>query len=224
MPEELSAPEPRGPRPFPRVRPSSDPLPPRGPVPAPPELALLTTLGECCSDSRRGARIDAIVIHTTDSADEPGDADLRRLFRFFLRTGLATHVANDAEGNSIRLVPDALLAYHATYWNVSTVGIEQVGDDIFTRARWFTRRPQLDTTARWIAYWARRYRVPIRRCVVSGIGYNRRRKGRVIAGRIDRRGVCSHAQLDPRNRKDPGRGYPWDYVLAKAREIARAAG
>jgi hypothetical protein len=224
VPEELEEPEPRTPRPFPRVAPSADPLPPEQPVPAPPPLALLTTLGDCCSESRQGRRIDAIVIHTTESADEPGDADLRRLYRFFLRRRLATHVADDATGTSIRLVPDALLAYHATYWNVSTVGIEQVGDDGFSRATWFARRPQLDTTARWVAYWARRYRIPIRRCVVDGIRYNRRKKGRVIAGRIVKRGVCSHAQLDPRNRKDPGRGYPWDYVLAKAREIARAAG
>jgi N-acetyl-anhydromuramyl-L-alanine amidase AmpD len=57
--------------------------------------------------------------------------------------------------------------------------------------------------------------------VVAGLRYNR--NDRVVAGTIVKRGVCSHAELDPRNRDDPGPRYPWDYVLAKAREIASRA-
>jgi len=179
---------------------------------------LAASLGDCCSEPRGGLPVDAIVLHATELPNEPGIRDLRRLASFFARSALATQVANDAAGNSSRMVADDRLVYHATYWNPTTVGIEQMGYSSYTREQWTDRRPQLDSTARWVAYWARSYRIPIRRCVVSGIRYSKRK--RVVAGEIVKRGVCSHAQLDPRNRDDPGPGYPWGYVLAKAREIA----
>jgi N-acetyl-anhydromuramyl-L-alanine amidase AmpD len=204
------------------MRPSLDPLPPTGPVPPEPRTAVLAPLGKCCSEPRGPAPVDAIVVHVTESPDRPGTTDLTKLARFLAGKGLAAHAADDAEGNSSRMVADDRLAYHATYWNVGTVGIEQVAYANLNRKQWLVdRRAQLDTTAAWIAYWAREYRIPIRRCVVAGLRYNRRK--RVVAGAMVKRGVCSHAQLDPRNRDDPGPRYPWDYVLAKAREIASRA-
>jgi N-acetylmuramoyl-L-alanine amidase len=207
---------------LPRVPASLDPPAPELPVPAAPATSVLAPLGKCCSAPREGAPIDAIVVHVTESNDRPGTTDLSKLARFLAGRGLAAHAANDAEGNSSRMVADDRLAYHATYWNRATVGIEQVAYADVPRDRWLReRRPQLDSTAAWIAYWAREYRIPIRRCVVTGLRYNRRK--RVIAGTIVKRGVCSHAELDPRNRDDPGPGYPWGYVLAKARQIASRA-
>ena len=207
---------------FPWVEPSTDPLPPQQPVPSAPRASVVTSLGRCCSESREGRPIDAIVLHTTESSDEPGLRDLLRLVRFFARSELGAHVADDAEGNSSRNVRDALMAYHATYWNAATLGIEQIGAASFTRSQWLRRPRQLEATAAWIAHWARQYRIPIRRCVVGGIGYNRH--NRVVRGAILRRGVCSHSELDPRNRDDPGAGYPWRDVLSRARSIARSAG
>ncbi len=207
-------------RPLPRVRPSADPPGRAGPVPAAPALALEVALGDCCSEPRARLPVDAIVLHATELPDEPGIGDLSRHARFFSRSNLATQAANDAAGNSSRMVAEDRLAYHATYWNATTVGIEQMGYSRFTRAQWGARRAQLESTARWVAYWARSYRIPIRRCRVTGIRYNRRK--RVVAGEIVKRGVCSHSELDPRNRDDPGRGYPWGYVLARARAVAGA--
>jgi N-acetylmuramoyl-L-alanine amidase len=206
---------------FPVVMPSTDSRVPERPVPATPAAAFETSLGACCSEGRHGRPIDAIVVHTTEIPDDPGIRDLVGLAHFFERSTLGAHVADDAEGNTIRMVDDSLMAYHSTYWNVTTLGIEQMGFSVFSRSQWLARPAQLETTAHWIAHWARRYRIPIRRCVVDGISYNRR--DRVISGRFVRRGICSHAQLDPRNRDDPGRGYPWDVVLSQARAIARAA-
>ena len=207
---------------LPRVPPSTEPLAAPKPVPGEPATSVLAPLGDCCSEPRGAYPIDAIVIHVTESPDRPGTADLSKLARFLAGRGLAAHAADDAEGNSARMVADDRLAYHATYWNRGTVAIEQVAYATLTRGQWLKeRRPQLDTTAAWIAHWARLYRIPIRRCQVAGLRYNRRK--RVIAGTIVKRGVCSHAELDPRNRDDPGPGYPWDYVLSKAVEIASRA-
>jgi hypothetical protein len=208
----------RGRRALPRAAASQDALAPALPVPAEPVARLVVPLGRCCSESRAGSPVDAIVLHATEQGDRAGPADLLALARFFRRAGLATHVADDAQGTSIRMVGDDRLAYHATFWNDVTVGIEQMGFSSFTRAQWLARPAQLETTARWVAHWARRYRIPIRRCAVTGLRYDR--NDRVSGGTIVRRGVCSHAQLDPRNRDDPGRGYPWDVVLARARALA----
>lgn len=219
------------PRPKPRRRPrrpppkagvSPDPLPPREPVPPAPDAADQVLPAKCCSEPRRGRRIDAIVLHTTESADRPGFSDLARLARYLVRVARSAHVANDGEGYSSRMVADGRSAYHATYWNISTLGLEQVGFARFGTGDWRERPVQLESTARWIAHWARAHRIPIRRCEVEGLRYNRNR--RVVAGVIVKRGICSHGQIDPRNRTDPGREYPWDAVLARAREIAAAAG
>jgi N-acetyl-anhydromuramyl-L-alanine amidase AmpD len=192
-------------------------------VPSAPNADVVTPLGRCCSERRRaGSPIDAIVLHSTESADEPGLGDLHRVARLLERSERGVHVANDLEGNSSRVVADARMAYHATYWNATTLGIEQIGFAKFSRADWLASEAQLESTARWIAHWARRYRIPIRRCAVAGIRYNRRK--RVVAGQIVRRGICSHGELDPRNRSDPGSRYPWAEVLARVRAIARAAG
>jgi N-acetyl-anhydromuramyl-L-alanine amidase AmpD len=208
-------------RPPPRAGVSPDPLPAQGPVPPAPDSGDQRLPDECCSEARGGRRIDAIVLHSTETPDRRGFADLARLARYFVGARKSAHVATDGEGYSSRMVPDDRSAYHATYWNISTLGLEQAGYASFGDEAWLARPVQLEATARWIAHWAARYRIPIRRCEVTGLRYNRRR--RVVAGVIVRRGICSHGQVDPRNRSDPGDGYPWDAVLARARAIVADA-
>jgi N-acetylmuramoyl-L-alanine amidase len=207
-------------KPQPRAGVSPDPLPPQGRVPPAPS-AIQALLPACCSEPRNGRQIDAIVLHSTEQPDAPHTGDLAKLTRYFAAAQKSSHVADNADGASVRLVADDRIAYHATYWNVSTVGIEQVGFSAFSRLAWMKRPAQLETTARWIAHWAGLYRIPIRRCVVAGLRYNPK-SNRVIAGQIVQRGVCTHAQVDPHNRDDPGAGYPFDAVLARARAIVAA--
>jgi hypothetical protein len=208
-------------RPLPKVAPSPDRLAPRTAVPPPPDAADQHLPPNCCSESRRGRRVDAIVVHTTESADSRGFGELARLARYFVRVRRSAHVAVDGEGYSSRMVDDARSAYHASYWNVGTLGIEQVGYASFDIDAWAKRPVQLEAAARWIAHWAARHRIPIERCEVAGLRYNRNR--RVVAGAIVRRGICTHDQVDPRNRDDPGAGYPLDAVLRRARAVAAAA-
>jgi len=216
------APRRRPRRPPPRAGVSPDPRPPQGPVPPAPAMRPLLLAEACCSEPRRGRQVDAIVLHTTEIAERRGFDDLFRLATFLARVRRSAHVVNDADGLSARMVLDERIAYHSTYWNVSTVGLEQMGFAAFTGADWRARAVQLENSARWIAHWAGRHRIPIRRCEVTGLRYNRTK--RVVAGTIVRRGVCSHAQLDPRNRHDPGAAYPWESVLRRARAIVAQAG
>jgi N-acetyl-anhydromuramyl-L-alanine amidase AmpD len=214
---------PRRQKPQPRAKTSPDPLPAQGSIPNAPSAFDVFLPGDCCSEPRGGRQIDAIVIHTTEQSNQKGNRDLALLANYFAKAGKSSHVANDQDGTSIRLVPDDRVAYHSTFWNVSSVGIEQMGFSATSRADWLRdHRAQLESTAHWIAYWAARYRIPIRHCEVAGLKYNKNK--RVVAGVLVKRGVCSHAQLDPVNRDDPGRGYPWDFVLGRARAIAAAAG
>jgi peptidoglycan hydrolase-like protein with peptidoglycan-binding domain len=87
----------------------------------------------------------------------------------------------------------------------------------WSRSYWLDRQGwMLDSIAGWIAEEARAYGLPIVKLSASqaqGTG----------------RGVCSHADLGGwgsggAGRSDPGAGFPWDYVLAKASGTKPPAG
>lgn len=162
----------------------------------------------------RWTGIGAIVVHTTEGFDRdeaPSHVNgLHDLGSFFANPSsqVASHVANDRNGASARFVADNLRAWHVGRHNTYSLGIEQLGFARFTRAQWLHRKAQLDSTAAWIAYWSVKYKIPIRRCTTAA------------NGDLKTHGVCSHGQLDPRNRSDPGAGYPFDYVIARARSLA----
>jgi N-acetyl-anhydromuramyl-L-alanine amidase AmpD len=168
------------------------------------------------NQSARTTPIRYIILHTTEGWDyeSPRDRGLRATLSYFHGNarGVSVHVVTDRYGQSGRSVPDAGKAFHAADDNTYSLGIEQIGYAAYTRAQWLARKPQLDAAAAWIAYWNAKYKIPIRRCVAT-------RYGQVIVT-----GVCSHGQVEPRYRTDPGPGYPWDYVLARARLLAGSAG
>ena len=166
--------------------------------------------------SARSTPIRYIILHTTEGWDYswPRDRGLRAALSYFHANfrGVSVHVVTDRYGQSGRSVPDALKAYHARDDNTYSLGIEQIGYAAYTRAQWLARKPQLDAAAAWIAYWKAKYQIPIRRCVTTS------------DGRVTVTGVCSHGQVEPRYRTDPGAGYPWDYVLTRARLLAGNGG
>jgi N-acetylmuramoyl-L-alanine amidase len=166
--------------------------------------------------SARVTPIRYIILHTTEGWDYgwPRDRGLRAALSYFHANarGVSVHIVTDRFGQSGRSVPDTLKAYHARDDNTYSLGIEQIGYAAYTRPQWLARKPQLDATAAWIADWNAKYKIPIRRCITTGYG------------RVTTAGVCSHGQVEPCCRTDPGRGYPWDYVLARARLLAGSAG
>lgn len=157
-------------------------------------------------------RTELIVLHTTESRDRPGVVDLGSLAAWFdrRRARASSQVGNDRAGASVRMVDDDQVAWTQMRFNAVSVSIEQIGYARFSREQWMTRRlAQLNNTAAWIAYWADRYGLPIRRAVTS--------RGQVLAP-----GVAAHSQLGRPGggHDDPGPGYPWDYVLRTAQQIS----
>ncbi|HXR30818.1 MAG TPA: peptidoglycan recognition family protein [Solirubrobacterales bacterium] len=166
--------------------------------------------------SRDGKRPSIIVLHTTEGHNRPGVGDLADLAAFFDRTSTqaSSHIANDAEGHDCRMVPDSRKAWTQAELNSVALSIEQIGFAAQGKGDWFGDAPhQLANTARWIAWWSKKYGIPIRRGVVSGTT-------------VLKSGVCSHKQLGAAGggHVDPGTAYPFEYVLDLARVFASRRG
>lgn len=157
--------------------------------------------------SRRGSKPRIIVLHITVSHNRAGLADLDSILEFFDRpaTQASSHIVNDRDGNDARCVPDADKAWTQAALNPVALSIEQIEISATrTRQQWLSdSRKQLDNTALWCALWSRKYGIPL---VHSSL-----------------RGICHHSELGAAGggHSDCGRGYPTDYVIERAREIAK---
>lgn len=162
--------------------------------------------------SQRTQPIRLIVLHSTEGKNYPkSSADLKGLGAWFSNPAaqVSCHVATDDDGTSARYVADHLKAWHCGGYNSASLGIEQVGYAADSRETWLSRRNQLRETARWIAYWNRKYGVPIR-------------KGAVSNGSVTKSGVLRHSDLGATGggHHDPGSGFPFGLVILTARYYA----
>jgi N-acetylmuramoyl-L-alanine amidase-like protein len=150
--------------------------------------------------SRNGVKPKIIVLHTTEGHNRPGLSDLRGLVSFFDNAAnqVSSHVANDAEGNDARIVPDERKAFTQAAFNSVSLSIEQIGlasQSEFPAA-------QLRNTAQWIAHWSKKFGIPITHSTTHGI--------------------CQHKDLGIRGggHHDCGPNYPLAKVLSMARSMA----
>jgi N-acetylmuramoyl-L-alanine amidase len=150
--------------------------------------------------SRNGVKPRLIVLHTTEGHNRPGLSDLRGLVSFFDNPSsqVSSHVANDAEGNDARIVPDERKAFTQAAFNSVSLSIEQIG---FASQSQFPDA-QLRNTARWIAHWSRKFGIPITHSTSHG--------------------VCQHKDLGLQGggHQDCGPNYPLAKVLSIARSMA----
>ncbi len=149
--------------------------------------------------SRDGVVPELIVLHSTESSNQPGVADLRSIGAWFDNPAAqaSAHLGIDADGNTARYVPDTAKAWHVVAYNSKALGIEQIGRA--AQASW--PEAQLNKTAQWIAYWSRKYDIPITHSTT--------------------RGVCRHSDLGAAggNHNDPGPAYPLARVLNIAKQV-----
>ena len=152
----------------------------------------------CNQSSRGGVKPKLIVLHDTEGANITGVRDLQGLAGWFDNPAAqaSSHVAVDAEGISARFVSDAAKAWHCAAFNSVSLGIEQVG--FASQKTW--PDAQLRKTAQYVAYWAKRYGIPITHSTGAG--------------------VCMHSDLGTAGggHHDPGGGFPFDRVLDLARD------
>ena len=113
----------------------------------------------------------------------------------------------------LRFIPDHLGAWHASEANVNSIGWEQAGYARFSRAEWLTPdgKTQMESLAFDMAEVALREGIPARwltdaEVVAATHGGNRSVKG-----------FCTHRQIDPDTRTDPGNGYPYDLLMERIR-------
>lgn len=131
--------------------------------------------------SRHGVKPQLIVLHSTESINQPGLTDLASIGEWFDNpaANCSAHVCTDGSGNSARYVVDEDKAWSCVYYNSASLNIEQIG----RAAQQDWPEAQLQETARWIAKWNDDHGIPIRKGLVTG------------DGRILKSGVVRHSEL-----------------------------
>lgn len=173
------------------------------------EPAVQRTRISPCRSSRNGSKPRRIVLHITVSHNRPGLGDLDAILDYFSHpsTQASSHIVNDREGNSGRCVPDSDKAWTQAAYNPDSLSIEQIEySDRRTRTEWLTESSaQIDNTARWVAYWAKRYAIPLVHSVQHG--------------------VCQHSDLGAAGggHSDCGPHFPIDVVIERAKKIAASS-
>lgn len=136
--------------------------------------------------------------------------------------GLLTYLANIANGGSYHTVVgrggetgrsnDDIYAPWAGGYQANRRGLHlcQLGWSVQSREEWLSYGAQLDATARILAHNAVLYGIPLVKLSAADI-------------RAGKKGVCGHADTSAAwgetDHTDPGNGYPFDVVLAKANAI-----
>lgn len=153
-----------------------------------------------------------IVLHSTESHNRPKSiSDLDGVAGWFENPAseVSSHVITDGDGHSARCVRDVAKAWTCGYFNSQSLNIEMIGQAADGPKVWRQeRQAQLNETARWIAYWSRKWGIPIQRGKVDP-----------NSGAILKPGVVYHRDLGQLGggHVDPG-VFPIRYTLGKARE------
>lgn len=157
--------------------------------------------------TRDAVPTNLIVLHSTESHNRPGNADLAAIVGWFdnPEAEASAHVIVDADGNSARCVGDGSKAWSCRDYNSASLNIEQIGFASQGGRVWRHNWKELRETARWIAQWSLHFHIPIRRGIAEG-------------GGVVRSGIVTHKQLGlfGGGHVDPG-GYPVKRVLTLAR-------
>lgn len=113
----------------------------------------------------------------------------------------------------VRAIPDELGAWHASEANGLSIGWEQAGYARYTRAEWLNPDGlvQLDNLAYDMAEVAVRDGIPAVWLTTAQVRAILDNGNRVI------KGFCTHRQIDPETRTDPGDGYPYDLLMERVR-------
>jgi hypothetical protein len=113
----------------------------------------------------------------------------------------------------VSMVPAWLAAWHASEANPMSEGFEQAGYARFSRAEWLTPEgvKQMDNLAWLMAQRAKANNIEPRWLSTAEVEAVTKHGNRTITG------FCTHRQIDPETRTDPGNGYPYELLMAQVR-------
>lgn len=151
---------------------------------------------------KRTARIDLIVVHTTESAfdligEDTGAEGVAR-FQSTTERPSSYHQICDRD-STVLCLPDEAVAFGVVGYNsrALSVSLAMRAADWTDPAKARAAEPTLRRTAAVVAEWCRAHDVPV--ALIT--------KAQADDGR---RGITSHGRLDPGRRSDPGADFPWN--------------
>lgn len=150
-----------------------------------------------------GQDIDAIVIHTTEGSYQSA-------VNTFLSTAsqVSAHYIVNTDGTITQMVQLDKRAWHATYYNDRSVGIEVVGY-AGQASTWNANNvAALQKLTAWLAW---KYDVPV--VHPSGDAYD------YPNDQLNISGIVAHGQVQPWNRTDPGPYFPWTTFIPNVQKI-----
>lgn len=162
------------------------------------------------SSSRAGARVIWVTVHTAEGITKASD-----LKAFFERsTNSSAHAVADDSTLLDNLVPYDRAAWTLRNGNSKSDNLELCGFARWSREDWLNHPGMLNNAAAWIRS----------RCLARGIPIRHLSVADVAAGRA---GVIGHVDYTNATGDgthwDPGPGFPWDIVIAKAAGETRPA-
>lgn len=208
--------------------PAEEPEPPPEPAPVPrdppePEHTWIPAAGGNFSTTRSGTnrRIDAIVIHTAEGGYDPRESFQDN--RHVSYTGAINTFGNSASevsahyvigpaGELVKMVEENDEAFHATYYNKRSIGIEVSG---FLSREETWNDSVMETLVNLVAYLAVKHNVP----VIHPEG-----DARTSGGWYDQPGILGHDQIQTpgsaatskySSRSDPGPHFPWAEFIGR---------
>ncbi|MEM6333476.1 MAG: N-acetylmuramoyl-L-alanine amidase [Planctomycetota bacterium] len=177
-----------------RWRPGFDPMP--GPLDKP-DVTWLPSPN--FSSRNAGVAVDSIVMHTTEGGTSGTLAWLQNPV-----SQVSAHYVISPGGTIYEMVDITDKAWHATYYNSRSIGIEMVG---FANQPSTWNDDNLAALTELLAWLYQTYpTVPLEQPTGNAYDYPN--------DTYNEPGLVAHAQVQPWNKSDPGPYFPWDDVLA----------
>ncbi len=148
-----------------------------------------------------GQTIDAIVIHTTEGSTNP-----QGTISWFQNpsSNVSAHYVIGYSGDITQMVSLSKKAWHATYYNSRSIGIEMAGK-AYDPGTW--GEDNFEALVELVSWLCSKYNIPTIRPTGDAYDYP--------GNKITLSGIVGHDQLQPWNKDDPGPYFDWEEFLEK---------
>jgi N-acetyl-anhydromuramyl-L-alanine amidase AmpD len=164
------------------------------------------------NQSQRRGPILAIAVHSTESTDIPDSTDDIKSIRHWFdnpASQASSHIGIDGDANTELWVHSNMKAWTIGAANSFTCNIEFIGRAGQPGSAW--EEAQIKEGARWAAYWALKYGIPVQKANVRNLN------GLCVC---TKRGILRHSDVTAAGfgtHTDPGPQFPMDDFLRYTR-------